>query len=115
MGEGGAGQDPSAEGGSPAATEAEGGAQRPQVEAGGTTSSGGAGGSALTGKGTKEGEEGGKLRDAEATYKHLNIIKEKKGADYWEWLEPVLVTELVKGKEVQVCKLKCVRGGDTFV
>ena len=110
MGEGGSGQEPSAvtEEGAPAATEAEVGVQQAQVEA---ASSGGAGGSALTGRG-KEGEaDREKRKDPKTTFKHLSEVREKGGAEYWTWLEPVLVTELVKGKEEQVCKLKCVRGG----
>ena len=101
MGEGGSGQEPSAvtEEGAPAATEAEVGVQQAQVE---SASSGGAGGSALTGRG-KEGEAvREKRKDPKTTFKHLSEVREKGGAEYWTWLEPVLVTELVKGKEEQV-------------
>jgi len=41
---------------------------------------------------------------------HACKFKEKRQADYWDYLETVLVTETVNGAEVLVCKLRCTRG-----
>ena len=80
----------------------------------GSRSSAGAAGSAPTGaaagstdKGEKQGSAKEKPQD---TLKRLSNLKKKGQGDFWQWLEPVLITEVVNKEEVQVCKLKCVRG-----
>ena len=60
-----------------------------------------------TDKGEKQGREKEKPED---TLKRISNLKKKGQGDFWQWLEPVLVTEVVNKEEVQVCKLKCVRG-----
>jgi len=45
------------------------------------------------------------------TFTCLKNLKDKRGVPYWVWLEPRLVKERdASGKEVQMCRLRCIRG-----
>jgi len=78
-------------------------------------------GSAAASRGTASGspaaeetaaEEGSNHKEsAHEALARLSKLKAQKQAPYWEFLEPVLVTETVDGAEVQLCKLQCKKGG----
>jgi hypothetical protein len=72
-----------------------------------------AGGPGAQAEGSGEGSaEGSKTKEtAQQTFRRLSKLRDKQHADYWKWLEPVIVSESVDKQEVQVCKLKCTRGG----
>jgi len=76
------------------------------AEVGGSGAEAGGSGATAAGEGSK-----GPKESAQQAFARLSNLKKKGSAAYWVDLEPVLVTERVKGSDVQVCKLKCTKGG----
>ena len=72
-----------------------------------------AGGPGAQTEGSVEGSaEGSKTKEtAQQTFRRMSKLRDKQQAEYWKWLEPVIVSESMNKQEVQVCKLKCTRGG----
>ena len=76
------------------------------AEIGGSGAEAGGSGATAAGEGSK-----GPKESAQQAFARLSNLKKKGSAAYWLDLEPVLVTERVKGSDMQVCKLKCTKGG----
>ena len=80
------------------------------AEVGGSGAKAGGSGATAAGEGSK-----GPKESAQQAFARLSNLKKKGSAAYWVDLEPVLVTERVKSSDVQVCKLKCTKGGGACV